>query len=145
MMSVQYCTHPYPGSLGQMVFSYCIMDNVYNDKLFAATVPRRCNKCAQIFATTSGWSCSFPMKLKTEAHKKLFLLFHWDRVLPAIICYNTKKMILNEFNRKLKDSSCHLRQTEQFTLWSKAAEREIKELKKSYGRKLIKSFAPKRL
>ena len=40
---------------------------------------------------------------------------------------------------------CHLKQTKPFTPWLNAAEREIKELKKGSGRKLIKSCAPKRL
>ena len=37
------------------------------------------------------------------------------------------------------------RQTEPFTPWPNAAEREIKELKKGSHRKLIKSSTPKRL
>ena len=63
---------------------------------------------------------------------------------PAIICDNAKEMILCEFNRKLKDASCHLRQTEPFTPWLNAAKREIKELKKGSGRKLLKSGIPNR-
>ena len=55
--------------------------NLYNDTLFATTVSRRGNRCAQIFATNFCWSCSFPMKLKSEAHKALSLLFQWDGVL----------------------------------------------------------------
>ena len=40
---------------------------------------------------------------------------------------------------------CHLKQTEPFTPWLNAAKREIKELKKGLGRKLIKSGTSKRL
>ena len=43
------------------------------------------------------------------------------------------------------EASCHLRQSDPFTTWFDAAEREIKELKKGYGRKMIKFRAPKRL
>ena len=53
-------------------------------------------------------------------------------------------MILGEFNRKLKEASCHLQQREPFTWWSNAAKREIKELKNYSGRKLIKSGTPRR-
>ena len=53
-------------------------------------------------------------------------------------------MVLGEFNRKFKEASYHLKQTEQFTPWSNAAEREMKELKKGSGRKFIKSGTPKR-
>ena len=52
------------------------------------------------------------MKVRSEAHEALSLLFQRDRVPPAIICDNAKEMILGEVNRKLKEALCHLRQTE---------------------------------
>ena len=57
----------------------------------------------------------------------------------AVICDNAKEMVVGEFNRKLKEASCHLKQMKPFTPWSNAAEREMKEPKKDFGRKLIKS------
>ena len=87
------------------------------------------------------------MKLKSEAHEALSFLFQQGEVLPALLCDNDKVMIQGDFNRKLKEVSCHLRQTESFTQWSNAAEgeREIKKLKKGSSRKMIKSRSPKRL
>ena len=64
---------------------------------------------------------------------------------PAIICDNAKEMILGEYNRKLKEASCHMRQLEPFTPCLNAAKREIMELNKGSGRRLIKSGTPKRL
>ena len=64
---------------------------------------------------------------------------------PSVMYDNVKEMVLDEFNMKLKEALCHLKQTEPFTPWLNAAEREIKGLKKGSGRKLIKSGAPKRL
>ena len=93
----------------------------------------RDNKCAQIFANDFGWLCSFPMKLNSEAHEALFLLFHWNGVPSAIICDNAKMMIQGKFNKKLKEVSLHFRQTRQFTPWSNATEREMKEPKKVLG------------
>ena len=55
------------------------------------------------------------------------------------------KMVLSEFDRKLKEALCHLKQTKSFTPWSNAAEKEIEGLKKGCGRELIKSGTPKRL
>ena len=83
------------------------------------------------------------MKLKSEVHEALFLLFQQDRVPLSIICDNAKGIILGEFNRKLKKASCHLKQMEPLTPWSNAAKKEIKELKKGSGRKPIKSGTPK--
>ena len=112
--------------------------SVFSDTSFATTVSRRGNRCAQIFATNFGWSCLFPIKLKSNIHEVLFLFFQQDMVPPAMIYDNAKEMILGKFKRKLKKVSCHLRQTEPFTPWLDVAEREIKELKKGSGRKLIK-------
>ena len=98
-----------------------------------------------VFATNFGWSCSFTMKVKSEAHEALSLLFQQDGVPPAIIWENAKDMILGEFKRKCTEAPCHLRQTEPFTPWSNAAERKIEKLKKGSGRKLIKCSTPKRL
>ena len=70
--------------------------------------------------------------------------FSGKGVPPAIIYDSAKEMIFGKFNRKLKEALCHLRQTEQFSpCWN--AERKMKELKKSSGRKLIKSGTSKRL
>ena len=85
------------------------------------------------------------MKLESEVHKVLSLLFQWDGVPPTVICNNAKEMILGEFNRKLKEASCHFKQTKPFTSQVNAAKREIKEVKKGSGRKLIKSGAQKRI
>ena len=70
------------------------------------------------------------MKLKSEAYEALSLLFQWEGVPPAIICDNVKEMVLGEFNRKLKETSCPLRWTESLNPWSNSAEREIQGLKK---------------
>ena len=63
----------------------------------------------------------------------------------TMICDNHKEMVLGTFHRKLQEALYHLQQTEPFTPWSNAAKREIKNLKKGSGRKLVKSGAQKRL
>ena len=56
------------------------------------------------------------------------MLFARDGVLPACIHDNAKEMIHGKIHQKLKEAACYLKQLEQYTPWSKAAEREIKEL-----------------
>ena len=58
--------------------------NLYSDMLFVKTLSKRGTKCAQILATAFCWSCSFPMKLNSEAHDALPLLIPLDGVPPAI-------------------------------------------------------------
>ena len=107
---------------------------MYSDALFATTVSRRGNRCVEIHATNFGWSCSFPMKLKSEAHKVLSLLFQQYGVPPAVICDNAKKIVLDEVNRKLNEASCQVK-----------CSQKNKKLKKGFSRKLIKSGTPKRI
>ena len=116
---------------------------VFSDTMFASTVSRRGNRCAQVYATDFGWARAFPMASRSEAHETLSLLFARDGVLPACFCNNAKEMVQGKFNQQLKDAACHLKQLESYTPWSNAAEREIKELKKGAGHKLPWSRAPK--
>ncbi len=43
----------------------------------------------------------------------------------------------DKFCRKLVDAHCQLKQTEPYSPWQNATEREIKELKKGVGRKML--------
>ena len=75
------------------------------------------------------------MASRSEAHEIFPLLFAKDGVLQACICNNAKEMIQGRLYQKLKD----------YTPWPNTAEREIKELKKGVGCKLLMSRAPKHL
>ena len=50
---------------------------------------------------------------------------------------------MGEFRYKLRDASCHLKQTEPHLPWQNAAELTLRELKKGDGRKMVKTGAPK--
>jgi hypothetical protein len=91
---------------------------------------------AQIFMTDFGWSRSFPMTCKSEAHEALGLLFAQDSVPPKMIVDNAKEMKMGEFARKCKEAHCYLRSMEPFSPWSNSAEHEIRELKKGAPCKL---------
>ena len=123
---------------------YCDLSHpVFSDMMFASTVSRWGNKCAQVNVTDFGWARACPMASRSEAHETLSLLLARDGVLPACICNNAKKMVHGKFYWKLKDAACHLKQLAPYTPRSNAAEKEIKELKKGAGYKLLRSRAPK--
>ena len=71
--------------------------------LFASTVSRRDNSCAQVYAIDFGWVRAFQITSNSEANEPLSLLFAWDGVLPACICDNAKEMIQGKLCQKLKD------------------------------------------
>ena len=124
---------------------HCLAHPVFSDTMFASTVSRRGNRCAQVCATDFGWARVFPMSSRSEAHETLSLLFVRDDVLSTCICDYAKEMIQGKFHQKLKDDACHLKQLELYTPWSNATKREIKELKKGTSCKLLQSRASKHL
>ena len=89
---------------------HCLAHPVFSDMMFASTVSRRGNRCAQVYATDFGWARAFPMASRSEAHETLFLLFARDEVLSVFICNNAKELVQGKFNQKLKDVACHLKQ-----------------------------------
>ena len=107
--------------------------------MFDSTVSRRCNRCAQVYATDFGWARAFSIPSRSEAHETLSLLFARDGVQPACIGNNSKEMVQGKIHQKLKDAVCYLKQLESYTPWSNAAERELKDLKKGAGHKLLRS------
>ncbi len=70
------------------------------------------------------------MKTKGEAHKALSLMFQREGVPPSMVMDKSKEQMMGKFRRKLVDAHCQLKQTEPYSPWQNAAEREIKELKK---------------
>ena len=91
------------------------------------------------------WARAFPMAFRSKAHGTLLLLFARDGIPPACICDKSKEIIKGTFYQKLKDAAYHLKQLEQYTPWTDAAEREIKKLKKGAGHKLLRSRESKHL
>ncbi len=53
----------------------------------------------------------------------------------------SKEQTLGKFCLKLVDAHCQLKQTEPYSPWQNAAEREIKELKKGSGNKMLATGA----
>ena len=121
--------------------NYCLAHPVFSDKMFASTVFRRGNRCAQVHVTDFGWARAFPMASRSEVHETLLLLFAQDIVLPACISCNAKEMI--QGNQKLNNAASQSKQLESYTPWSNAVESKIKDLKKGAGHKLLWSRAPK--
>ena len=58
---------------------------VFSDMMFASTVSRRSNRCAQLYATDFGWARAFTMASRSEAHEILSLLFARNGVLSVYL------------------------------------------------------------
>ncbi len=96
-----------------------------------------------MFASDFGWVQVYPMKSKGEAHKALSLMFHREGIPPSMVMDGSKEQTLGKFCQKLVDSHFQLKQTELYSPWQNAAEREIKELKKDLGCKMLATGAPR--
>ena len=65
--------------------------DLYTDTMFAKIISRRLNKCAQVFASSFGWTRAFPLRSKGDAHEALSDLFHQDGVPPNMIMDDSKE------------------------------------------------------
>ena len=54
----------------------------------------------------------FPMAKKGDVHEALYLLFQCDGVPPKMIVDGSKEQTLGDFEHKVAEDGCHLRQTE---------------------------------
>ncbi len=52
--------------------------------MFAGTLSRHSNECAQIFSSNFRWSRAYPAKIKGEAHDTLSLMFQCEGVPPLM-------------------------------------------------------------
>jgi hypothetical protein len=85
------------------------------DTIYSTILSRQQNKAAQIFCTDFGLVRAFPMKLESEAHEALSLLFHIDGVPNVTVMDGAKAQTEGDFRRKLRDAGCHIKQTEPHT------------------------------
>ena len=69
--------------------------------MIAGTVSKPVNNNAQVYVTSFGWTCLFPMKLKSDNHETLKLLFKCDVVPPDMIMDNSKEQLRIKFCKKL--------------------------------------------
>jgi len=82
------------------------------------------------------------MKLKSDAHDLLSLLFQRDGVPPKMIMDGSKEQTLGRFKKKCQDADCRIKQTEPYSPWQNAAESAMRELKKAAGQKMVRDGAP---
>ena len=67
---------------------YChLAHSVFSDTVFASTVSRRGNRCAQVYFVDFRSTRAFPMASRNEAHMTLLLLFARDGVLPSKVSF----------------------------------------------------------
>lgn len=97
---------------------------LFADTMIAKTKSRRGNKYAEVYAATCGWCRAFPMKLKSEAHETLSLLFARDGVPTAMIVDGFKEQTMGKFHTKVRDAECNATSNRQsLTLPSPTSQR----------------------
>jgi hypothetical protein len=83
------------------------------------------------------------MKLKSDAHDLLSLLFQRDGVAPKMIMDGSKEQTLGRFKKKCQDADCRIKQTEPYSPWQNTAMGAIRELKKAARWKMVRAGALK--
>jgi hypothetical protein len=90
--------------------------------MYSTILSRQQKKAAQILCTDFGFVRAFPMKLESEAHEALSLLFHRDGVLNVMVMDGSKAQNEGQFRRKLHDAvfiSSKLNHTHNLPTWVK--------------------------
>jgi hypothetical protein len=103
---------------------------MYTDTMFSKILSRQDNKAAQILCTDFCFVREFTMKKEKESHEALSLLFHRDGAPYVMVMDGSKTQVEGEFRRKLRDTGCHINQTEPQTQSSNMDEGGVRELKK---------------
>jgi hypothetical protein len=75
---------------------------MFTDTMYSTILSRQQNKAAQIFCTDFGFVRAFPMKLESEAHEAVSLLFHRYGFFNVMIMDGAKAQIEGEFRSKLQ-------------------------------------------
>jgi hypothetical protein len=88
---------------------------MFTDTMYSTILSRQHRKASQVFCTEFGFVRSFPMKLESEAHEAISLLFQIYGVPNVMVVGGAKAQTEDEFRRKLRDASCHIKQTEPHT------------------------------
>ena len=86
--------------------------DVFGDTFLDRTKFKRGNKYVEVFVTKFGWSRAFPMAKKGDENEALSLFFQRGGVPPKMIVGGSKDQPLGDFNHKVVEAGCHLRQTE---------------------------------
>jgi hypothetical protein len=68
-----------------------------------------------------GWSQVSPVKLKSELHEGLSLLFKRDGVPPKIIADGLIEQTKGISQKKMREADCWRKQTEPYSPWQNAA------------------------
>jgi hypothetical protein len=113
---------------------------MYTYTMYSTILSRQDSKAAQIFCTDFGFVRAFPMKRESEAHEALSLLFHKDGVPNVMVMDGAKAKVEGEFRRKLRDTGCHIKQTEPYTQYSNIGEGGVRELKEGVGRQMYQAI-----
>ena len=85
------------------------------------------------------------MKLKSEAHVYLPMLFKCEGVPPSIVVDNSKEKSLVKLATKCREDGFHLVDIDPYYSWMMAAKGCIKQLNQGLSRKMLKLSSPKRL
>ena len=92
---IRSCLHPslyrhFPTNYCIMRYN-CLPHSMLSDTMKSGVVSKRRNKYGQVYCTQYRWSWCHPIKLKSESHEYLSMLFKHDCVPPNIVVDNSKE------------------------------------------------------
>ena len=128
----------YPTNDRMLRFPY-LPHKVFTDTTIDGTVSKCGNNISQEYGTTFGLTCLFPIKVKSDDHDTLPLLFKNYCLPPEMIMDNPKENFSSDFCKKLREANCHQKIIKPHSPWITAAEKKIRGFKSVRYRKMIKT------
>ena len=116
----------------------CFGIDCFTNTFIAKTESRQKNRYAQVFCTTQGWTRAFLMKLKSEAHHALSLLYSREGAPDIMVMDNAREQFKGDFRKKNHAVITNVKQTEPHLQWTNTAEGDICELKKAHGCDMVR-------
>ena len=90
---------------------------MFTDTMFSKYKSSRGNTCAQVFATDFGWSRTYPMRSKGDAHEALSLLFQREGVPIKMVSDGSMEQKHGRFHKKCKEAQAGYSTTEPYSQW----------------------------
>ena len=114
----------YPSNEGMVRYPR-LPHTLFTDIMISGTVSKRGNKNAQVYGTSFSWTTLLPMKLNSDTHETLPLLFKRDGVPPEMIMDKSKEQLSRNFCNKLREANFHKKIIKPHPPWRTATKRNI--------------------
>ena len=117
--------------------------DVFTDTMQSQYKSHRGELYSQVYTTGFHWCRVHPMKLKSDAHDSLSLLFQRDGVPQKMIMDCSKEQSLGRFKKEMPGCGLSHQANRTLVFMAKCCQRCHQRTEKAAGRKMVRAGVPK--